>query len=344
MQKGAKADAAKNNVKLTVASGKQEGDDAGPDHGDRGRHRPRRQGHPDHPDEHRRQRRDQEGPRRRPLRHRPRHPARPGRTRSTSPSRPTTARPASSIGKWAAAQLDGKAGDDRPARPVQRQDRLGRLQPRPGLPRGHGHRRQRPARRTATRPRPASTPAARAATTRSSATRPSNGAEDGGRTAMEKCLAKNPNINVVYTINEPTAVGANDGAEGGRQDRRIIVSVDGGCAGVDSVKSGVIGATAQQYPLKMADARHGGDRQDRPRWREAEDLRGSRLLQHRCRAGHRQAGRRRRQHHLRRRRRRSAGATDHERHRRHLLLPPSSLGGGSPRCSGSSTCCTATRG
>jgi len=29
MQKGAKADAAKNNVKLTVASGKQEGDDQG---------------------------------------------------------------------------------------------------------------------------------------------------------------------------------------------------------------------------------------------------------------------------------------------------------------------------
>jgi fructose transport system substrate-binding protein len=77
------------------------------------------------------------------------------------------------------------------------------------------------------------------------------GAEDGGRSAMEKCLAKNPNINLVYTINEPTAVGAN-GALKAAGKTALIVSVDGGCAGVASVKSGVIGATAQQYPLKMA--------------------------------------------------------------------------------------------
>ena len=32
----------------------------------------------------------------------------------------------------------------------------------------------------------------------------------------------------------------------------LIVSVDGGCPGVENVKSGVIGATSQQYPLKMA--------------------------------------------------------------------------------------------
>ncbi len=36
----------------------------------------------------------------------------------------------------------------------------------------------------------------------------SQGAEDGGRTAMENLLAKNPDINVVYTINEPAAYGA----------------------------------------------------------------------------------------------------------------------------------------
>src|SRR6478609_4500002 len=77
------------------------------------------------------------------------------------------------------------------------------------------------------------------------------GAEDGGRTAMEKCLAKNPNINLVYTINEPTAVGANAALKAANKTA-LMVSVDGGCAGVGSVKSGVIGATAQQYPLKMA--------------------------------------------------------------------------------------------
>ncbi len=80
---------------------------------------------------------------------------------------------------------------------------------------------------------------------------PSNGAEDGGRTAMEKCLAKNGDINVVYTINEPTAVGAN-AALAAASKKAMIVSIDGGCSGVQQVKSGVIGATSQQYPLKMA--------------------------------------------------------------------------------------------
>lgn len=33
----------------------------------------------------------------------------------------------------------------------------------------------------------------------------------------------------------------------------ILVSVDGGCQGVRDVASGAIAATAQQYPLKMAE-------------------------------------------------------------------------------------------
>ena len=32
----------------------------------------------------------------------------------------------------------------------------------------------------------------------------------------------------------------------------LIVSVDGGCPGVQNIKDGVIGATSQQYPLLMA--------------------------------------------------------------------------------------------
>lgn len=83
---------------------------------------------------------------------------------------------------------------------------------------------------------------------------PTNGAEDGGRTAMETCLNKNPDINVVYTINEPAAVGAHAALEqAGGADDVLIVSVDGGCDGVQQVKDGIIGATSQQYPLKMAE-------------------------------------------------------------------------------------------
>ncbi len=80
------------------------------------------------------------------------------------------------------------------------------------------------------------------------------GAEDGGRTAMETLLQKCPDINVVYTINEPAAAGAWEALKAaGKDDGSVlVVSVDGGCPGVENVKSGVIGATSQQYPLKMA--------------------------------------------------------------------------------------------
>ena len=83
----------------------------------------------------------------------------------------------------------------------------------------------------------------------------SQGAEDGGRTAMENLLAKNPDINVVYTINEPAAYGAYQALEaaGKTGDDVIIVSVDGGCAGVSQVADGIIDATSQQYPVKMAE-------------------------------------------------------------------------------------------
>jgi len=74
-----------------------------------------------------------------------------------------------------------------------------------------------------------------------------------GQAAMENCLAANPDINLVYTINEPAAFGAYRALEdAGKQDQALIVSVDGGCAGVRGVASGQIDATSQQYPLLMA--------------------------------------------------------------------------------------------
>ncbi|PCI88418.1 MAG: sugar ABC transporter [Hyphomicrobiales bacterium] len=79
------------------------------------------------------------------------------------------------------------------------------------------------------------------------------GNEEGGRRAMENLLAKDSGINVVYTINEPSAAGAYEALKAfGRENDVLIVSVDGGCPGVENVKDGVIGATSQQYPLLMA--------------------------------------------------------------------------------------------
>ena len=79
------------------------------------------------------------------------------------------------------------------------------------------------------------------------------GNEEGGRKAMENLLITEPNINVVYTINEPAAAGAYEALKAvGREKDVLIVSVDGGCPGVNNVKAGIIGATSQQYPLQMA--------------------------------------------------------------------------------------------
>lgn len=81
----------------------------------------------------------------------------------------------------------------------------------------------------------------------------SYGDQAKGQTAMENCLQKNPDINLVYTINEPAAAGAHKALKAAGKDKSVmIVSIDGGCSGVRDVKAGVIAATAQQYPLKMA--------------------------------------------------------------------------------------------
>jgi len=75
---------------------------------------------------------------------------------------------------------------------------------------------------------------------------------DGGKTAMERCLSKSSAINTVYSINEPDGEGAAQAVKAANS-KAVIVSVDGGCQGVQDVKEGVLGATAQQYPVKMAE-------------------------------------------------------------------------------------------
>ena len=80
------------------------------------------------------------------------------------------------------------------------------------------------------------------------------GDQEKSRTAMENALQKCPEVNLIYTLNEPTAAGAWEALKAvGKDDGSVmIVSIDGGCPGVKNVEAGVIGATSQQYPLKMA--------------------------------------------------------------------------------------------
>jgi fructose transport system substrate-binding protein len=81
----------------------------------------------------------------------------------------------------------------------------------------------------------------------------SYGNQAKGQAGMENCLQKEPGINVVYTINEPTAAGAYKALQAAGKARGVVlVSVDGSCQGVRDVGAGTIAATAQQYPLDMA--------------------------------------------------------------------------------------------
>ena len=75
-----------------------------------------------------------------------------------------------------------------------------------------------------------------------------------GQTGMENCLQKNPDINVVYAINEPAGAGAYQALKAaGKEKGVIVVGVDGMCSnGVGNVEKGVLAATSMQYPLKMA--------------------------------------------------------------------------------------------
>ena len=80
------------------------------------------------------------------------------------------------------------------------------------------------------------------------------GDQSRAQTAMENCLQKNPDITVVYSINEPSGAGAHKALKAAGKDKGVVlVSVDGGCQGVRDVAAGNIAATAQQYPVRMAE-------------------------------------------------------------------------------------------
>ena len=81
------------------------------------------------------------------------------------------------------------------------------------------------------------------------------GDRDNAAVAMTQVLAENPDVNVVYAVNEPAALGALAALEdaGADLDEIVVVSVDGGCRAMrEGVRPGLIDATASQYPQNMA--------------------------------------------------------------------------------------------
>ena len=76
-----------------------------------------------------------------------------------------------------------------------------------------------------------------------------------GQAGMEQLLQKDPDINLVYSINEPSGFGGATAlkAAGKSAEDFVLVSVDGGCDAIErGIKTGVIDATSQQYPQNMA--------------------------------------------------------------------------------------------
>jgi fructose transport system substrate-binding protein len=80
---------------------------------------------------------------------------------------------------------------------------------------------------------------------------PTQGAIPTGKSAMQTCLQKDPNINLVYAINEPAAEGASEALKAAGS-KAMVVAIDGGCSNLPFVTSGAIAATAGQYPGTMA--------------------------------------------------------------------------------------------
>jgi len=81
---------------------------------------------------------------------------------------------------------------------------------------------------------------------------PSQGAVTDGQSAMENCLSKDPNINVVYAINEPAAEGAAAAIKAAGKKGIIVAAIDGGCADIPFLSDGSMTVTAGQFPGKMA--------------------------------------------------------------------------------------------
>ncbi|MGH8878442.1 MAG: substrate-binding domain-containing protein [Stackebrandtia sp.] len=73
-------------------------------------------------------------------------------------------------------------------------------------------------------------------------------------TAMENCLQAHPDINLVYTINEPAGLGAHTALKAaGRTKDTTLVAIDGGCPGVEATAQGKFDTTAMQFPVTMAE-------------------------------------------------------------------------------------------
>jgi len=78
------------------------------------------------------------------------------------------------------------------------------------------------------------------------------GTTEGGRPVMRDLLGRFPNLNAVFAINDPSALGAISALESaGKLDDVTVVTVDGSQEGIAAILTGKLHSTSAQFPKEI---------------------------------------------------------------------------------------------
>ena len=78
------------------------------------------------------------------------------------------------------------------------------------------------------------------------------GTTEGGRPVMRDLLGRFPEINAVFAINDPSALGAISALESaGKLKDVTVVTVDGSAEGIAAIKNGKLHSTSAQFPREI---------------------------------------------------------------------------------------------
>jgi len=83
-------------------------------------------------------------------------------------------------------------------------------------------------------------------------TQEGKGTTEGGRPVMRDLIGRFPQINAVFAINDPSALGAISALESaGKLDDVTVVTVDGSQEGIAAILAGKLYATSAQFPKEI---------------------------------------------------------------------------------------------
>ena len=81
------------------------------------------------------------------------------------------------------------------------------------------------------------------------------GTREGARPVMRDLIGRFPELNAVFPINDPSALGAISALESaGKLDEVTVVTVDGSKEGIAAIKAGKLHSTSAQFPKEIGKA------------------------------------------------------------------------------------------